>query len=173
VKIEVLGPPPTSGTRDSFVELAMHPACKVALEKAGIKLDADGEKAACSTMREDGKFIEAGENDNLIIQKLAANPNALGIFGFSFLENGADKVQDVSINGVEASFETAVDGSYPLSRDLFVYVKREHLASNPDLLAFAKEMVSEDAIGDDGYLLDKGLITESAEDRDAQRSKLK
>lgn len=173
VRIEVLGPPPTSGTRDSFVELAMHPACKSALEAAGIKLDADAEKAACSTIREDGRFVEAGENDNLIVQKLAANPDALGIFGFSFLDNSQDKIQDVSINGVEASFEAAVDGSYPLSRDLFVYIKREHAESTPSLMAFAAEMVSEDAIGDDGYLLDKGLITESEEDREAQRAKLR
>lgn len=173
VKIEVLGPPPTSGTRDSFVELAMHPACKAALKEAGIKLDGDAEKAACSTMREDGMFIEAGENDNLIVQKLAANQNALGIFGFSFLDNSGDKIQDVTIEGVEASFETAVDGSYPLSRDLFVYIKREHAKSTPSLMDFAKEMVSEDAIGDDGYLAEKGLIPLALEDREAQRAKLK
>ena len=173
MKIEVLGPPPTSGTRDSFVELAMHPTCKAALKSAGIKLEGDAEKAACNTMREDGRFIEAGENDNLIVQKLSANPNALGIFGFSFLDNSGEKIQDVTINGVEASFETAVDGSYPLSRDLFVYVKREHIKSNPELLAFATELVSEDAIGDDGYLLDKGLIVETKEEREAQRAKLK
>lgn len=171
-KIEVLGPPPTSGTRDSFVELAMHPACKSALKAAGIKLEGDAEKAACSTMREDGKFIEAGENDNLIVQKLSSNPNALGIFGFSFLDNSGEKIQDVSVNGVEASVEAAVDGSYPLSRDLFVYIKREHLKSTPSLLAFAQEMVSEAAIGDDGYLVEKGLISESKEDREAQRAKL-
>lgn len=172
VKIEVLGPPPTSGTRDSFVELAMHPACKTELSQAGIKLDADGEKAACTSIREDGAFIEAGENDNLIVQKLAGNPNALGIFGFNFLDNSTDRLQDVSVNGVEASFETAVDGSYPLSRDLYVYIKREHLETTPDLLAFAKELVSEDAIGEEGYLIDKGLIVESSEDREAQRAKL-
>lgn len=173
IKIEVLGPPPTSGTRDSFVELAMHPACKSALKAAGIKLDADGEKAACSAMREDGRFIEAGENDNLIVQKLDANPNALGIFGFSFLDNSGDMIQDVSINGVEATFETAVDGTYPLSRDLFVYIKREHIETTPSLRAFAEEMVSEDAIGDDGYLVEKGLIVEDASQREAQRAKLK
>lgn len=172
VKIEVLGPPPTSGTRDSFVELAMHPACKAALKAAGIKLEGDAEKAACSTMREDGKFIEAGENDNLIVQKLAANPDALGIFGFSFLDNSGDKIQDVTINGVAATFETAVDGSYPLSRDLYVYIKREHLESTVGLREFAKAMVSEAAIGDEGYLAEKGLITLPADERKSQQGKL-
>lgn len=172
IRIEVLGPPPTSGTRDSFVELAMHPACKSALKAAGINLEGDAEKIACTTMREDGRFIEAGENDSLIVQKLISNPNAIGIFGFSFLDNAGDKIQDVSINGVEASIETAVDGSYPLSRDLFVYIKREHIELKPSLLPFARELVSESAIGEDGYLIDKGLIVESEEDREAQRSKL-
>lgn len=173
IRIEVLGPPPTSGTRDSFVELAMHPACKAALKAAKIKLDGDAEKAACSSMREDGRFIEAGENDNLIVQKLDSNPNAIGIFGFSFLDNSGDKIQDVSINGIEASFDAAVDGSYPLSRDLFVYVKREHIDAIPSLLPFAKEMVSEDAIGDEGYLVDKGLIVLNKSEREEQRNKLK
>lgn len=172
-RIEVLGPPPTSGTRDSFVELAMHPPCKAALKAAGIKLEGDAEKQACTTMREDGRFIEAGENDNLIVQKLVANPAALGIFGFSFLDNSGDKIQDVAINGVEASFEAAVDGSYPLSRGLYVYVKREHEQSTPDLMPFASELVSEAAIGEEGYLVDKGLIVISKEDREAQRAKLK
>lgn len=173
VKIEVLGPPPTSGTRDSFVELAMHPGCKSAMKKAGIKLDADAEKAACSAMREDGGYVEAGENDNLIVQKLDANPDAFGIFGFSFLDNNRNKIQDVTVNGVAAEFETAVDGTYPLSRELYVYIKREHLDTTPGLLDFAREMVSEGAIGDDGYLADKGLIVEDASQREEQRAKLK
>lgn len=170
--IEVLGPPPTSGTRDSFAEMAMHTGCKLALKKAGITLEGDAEKSTCTTMREDGKFIEAGENDNLLVQKLTINPNSFGIFGYSFLEENIDKVHGLRINGVEPTYETAVDGSYPLSRDLYVYVKREHLGVIPELKEFVNSLVSEDAIGEEGYLAEKGLIIESLEDRKAQRLKL-
>ena len=171
-KIEVLGPPPTSGTRDSFIELAMVPACKSILKKNEIKLDEKAEKSFCASLREDGSYIDAGENDNLIVQKLASNPDMLGIFGFTFLDNSRDILKDVKINGVEATFESAVDGSYPLSRDLFVYVKREHFELIEGLKEFAQELVSEGAIGDDGYLIDKGLITLPLSERDAQRAKL-
>lgn len=171
-KIEVLGPPPTSGTRDSFVELAMIPACKSILKKNEIKLDEKAEKSFCATMREDGAYVDAGENDNLIVQKLSSNPDTIGIFGFSFLDNSRDTLKDVKINGVEATFETAVDGSYPLSRDLFVYVKREHLDLIAGLKEFSDELVSEAAIGEDGYLIDKGLIVLPEADREAQRAKL-
>lgn len=173
VKIEVFGPPPTSGTRDSFAALAMLTGCKAALKTANIKLEGDAEKAACETMREDGHFIEAGENDSLLVQRLLNNPNAFGIFGFSFLDNSRDKVSAVTINGVEPTFETAVDGSYVLSRDLYVYIKREHIGKVPGLKEFAEEMVSENAIGDDGYLVEKGLITEDEATREQQRAKLK
>jgi phosphate transport system substrate-binding protein len=171
-KIEVLGPPPTSGTRDSFVELAMIPACKALLKKNEIKLDEKAEKSVCGSMREDGAYIDAGENDNLIVQKLASNPDILGIFGFSFLENSRDVLKDVKINGVEATFESAADGSYPLSRDLFVYIKSEHLDLIEGLKEFAGELVSDAAIGEDGYLVDKGLIVLPEADREAQRAKL-
>ena len=172
VKIEVLGPPPTSGTRDSFVEMAMHKGCKSALEKAGIKLDKDAEKAACETIREDGAYVEAGENDNLIVQKLKANPKAFGIFGFSFLDANTNELEGVIIEGTEPTFESAADGSYVLSRDLYVYVKREHLDKIPGLKEFAAELVSESAIGDEGYLTDKGLVPLPSADREAQRTKL-
>lgn len=172
VKIEVLGPPPTSGTRDSFAALAMLPGCKAALKSANIKLEGDAEKAACETMREDGYFIEAGENDSLLVQKLVNNPDAFGIFGFSFLDNSRDKVSAATINGVQPSFEAAIDGSYVLSRELFIYIKREHIGKIPGLKEFAEEMLSEDAIGDEGYLIEKGLITEDEATREQQRAKL-
>lgn len=171
-KIEVLGPPPTSGTRDSFVELAMIPACKDILKKNEIKLDEKAEKSFCATMREDGAYIDAGENDNLIVQKLSSNPDMIGIFGFSFLDNSRNTLKDVKINGVEATFETAIDGTYPLSRGLYVYVKREHLDLIAGLKEFADELTSEEAIGDDGYLTDKGLIPLPASLREEQRTTL-
>lgn len=172
VKIEVLGPPPTSGTRDSFVEMAMHKGCKTALEKANLKLDKDAEKSACETIREDGGYVEAGENDNLIVQKLKANPNAFGIFGFSFLDANSSELEGVIVEGTEPTFESAADGSYILSRNLYVYFKREHMDVIPGLKEFAQQLVSENAIGDEGYLTDKGLVPLPEVDREAQRAKL-
>ena len=120
VKIEVLGPPPTSGTRDAFVELAMEGGCKsFGWVKALKKSDKNAYKALCHTIREDGAFVEAGENDNLIVKKLDANPNAMGIFGFSFLDQNADIVQGSFINGEAPEFEKIADGSYPVSRSLY------------------------------------------------------
>ena len=156
VKIEVLGPPPTSGTRDAFVELVMDAGCKTF---AGIKnLSKKPQRAACRAMREDGAFVEAGENDNLIVQKLDANANAFGIFGFSFLDQNTDKLQGASINGVKPEFETIADGSYPVSRPLYVYIKKAHLDAISGMREFLAEYTSERAWGDDGYLSDKGLI---------------
>lgn len=158
-KIEVLGPPPTSGTRDAFVELAMEGGCKTfSTIKSLKKTDKKAYKTICHTMREDGAFIEAGENDNLIVQKLVANENALGIFGFSFLDQNADKVKAAHINGTPISFEAIADGSYPISRPLFFYVKGDHLKSVPSLKPFVEAFISEEAMGDDGYLSDRGLI---------------
>lgn len=171
-KIEVLGPPPTSGTRDSFKELVLHVGCKAALKAQNIKLDADVEKAACETVREDGGYVEAGENDNLIVQKLAANPSAVGLFGFSFLENNRTTIKDVKISGVEATYESAMDGSYPISRDLFIYFKGEHFDTTKGLKDFAKAVVSEDAVGEEGYLIDKGLIPLKPDELAKQQGKL-
>ncbi len=154
--IEVLGPPPTSGTRDAFVELVMDKACD---EFAEIKsLEGDAKKAACQTVREDGVFVEAGENDNLIVQKLEANNAAVGIFGFSFLDQNADKVQGSAMDGVTPTFETIADGSYEVSRPLFFYVKNAHVGVIPGLKEFVAEFMSDRATGDEGYLADKGLI---------------
>ena len=168
VKIEVLGPPPTSGTRDAFVELAMDagaktfPALKELREssKAGKK---EFETIA-HTIREDGAFIEAGENDNLIIQKLDQNPNALGIFGFSFLDQNTDKIQGSIVNGAEPTFDNILVGDYPISRSLFFYVKKNHIRMKPSIAQFVKEFTSLSAMGEDGYLVEKGLIPLSSEE---------
>jgi len=168
--IEVLGPPPTSGTRDAFAELAMEGGCKkIVWIKAMKNKDKSAYKALCHTVREDGPYIEAGENDNLIVQKLEKNPNALGIFGFSFLEQNDDKVQGSLVEGKTPEFETISDGSYPISRPLFFYVKNAHASSIPGMKEYLKEFTSEATMGDEGYLLDKGLIPLSATERSTLR----
>lgn len=158
-KIEVLGPPPTSGTRDSFVELALEHGCKEfeairELEKS----DEKKAKAVCQTIREDGAFIEAGENDNLIVQKLVANPNALGVFGYSFLEENLDKIQGEPLNGVAPNFENIADGKYPVARTMYIYVKKAHIGVIPGIKEFIAEYTSEKAVGEEGYLNKKGLV---------------
>ncbi len=169
--IEVLGPPPTSGTRDAFAELAMEGGCKkIDWIKAMKKQDKKMYKSICHTVREDGKYIEAGENDNLIVQKLEANPNALGIFGFSFLDQNSDKVQGSLIDGEAPTFEKIADGSYPVSRPLFFYVKKAHVGKIPGIESYLAEFTSEKAWGDEGYLADKGLIPMPAEERKAFKS---
>ncbi|GAA5524673.1 phosphate-binding protein PstS [Microbulbifer aestuariivivens] len=159
VQIEVLGPPPTSGTRDAFAELAMEGGCKsfdwIAAKK---KQDKNAYKAICHNLREDGAYVEAGENDNLIVNKLVANPNALGIFGFSFLDQNADKVQGSIIEGEEPTFDSIAEQSYPVSRPLFVYVKKAHASVIPGMQQFLAELTSERAWGEEGYLADKGMI---------------
>jgi phosphate transport system substrate-binding protein len=170
VDIEVLGPPPTSGTRDAFVELAMDGGCKAfaAIEA----LSGDARNAACRTMREDGGYVEAGENDNLIVQKLEANPRAMGIFGYSFLEQNADKVQGAKVNGVAPEFDTIADASYPISRPLFFYVKKAHVDQIPGIREYLREFTSDSAWGDFGYLADKGLIPLQENERRAVLAKV-
>ena len=159
VKIEVLGPPPTSGTRDAFVELAMEGGCKkFDWIKATKKSNKAKYKSICHTIREDGAYIEAGENDNLIIQKLKKNLDALGIFGFSFLDQNSDLVKGASIDGGFPEFDTIADGSYPVSRPLFFYVKKAHVGKVPGMAEFLHEFTSKKAMGEEGYLTDKGLI---------------
>ncbi|MDG4553714.1 MAG: PstS family phosphate ABC transporter substrate-binding protein [Candidatus Competibacter sp.] len=158
-KIEVLGPPPTSGTRDAFVELVMDEGCKdFPAIKELEKSDGKKAKAACGAIREDGAYIEAGENDNLIVNKLVSNLNALGIFGFSFLEENLDKIQGEAIDGVPPTFENIAAGKYPVSRPLFFYVKKAHVAVIPGMKEFIAEFVSQKASGNEGYLSNKGLI---------------
>jgi phosphate transport system substrate-binding protein len=159
VKIEVLGPPPTSGTRDAFVELAMEGGCKsYPWIKATKDSDKSQYKTICHSIREDGAYVEAGENDNLIIQKLQKNPDALGIFGFSFLDQNADLVKGSLIDGAAPEFETIASGDYPISRPLYFYVKKAHVTEIPGMSEFLTEFTSERAMGQEGYLTDKGLI---------------
>jgi phosphate transport system substrate-binding protein len=158
-KIEVLGPPPTSGTRDAFVELAMEGgAKKFDWIKAMKKKDKKAYKKLCHTIREDGAYIEAGENDNLIVQKLNANPDALGIFGFSFLDQNSDKVQGSVVDGISPTFDAIAEGKYPVSRPLFFYVKKAHVDTIPGMREYLNEFTSEKAWGADGYLAEKGMI---------------
>jgi phosphate transport system substrate-binding protein len=158
-KIEVLGPPPTSGTRDSFVELYMEAGCRTYAWLDALRTqDEPRFKRACDTVREDGSYIEAGENDNLIVQKLGANKDAVGIFGYSFLEENLDKLKGAVVDGVSPTYETVASGKYPASRPLFIYVKKQHVNVIPGIQEFIAEYTSEKALGDDGYLADKGLI---------------
>jgi phosphate transport system substrate-binding protein len=188
-KIEVLGPPPTSGTRDAFAELALESGCKKidwvsalssdskAAGKAGdAKLSKELKnqyKSICHTIREDGAYIEAGENDNLIVQKLNANENALGIFGFSFLDQNSDKIQGTKINGFEPTFESIADGSYPISRPLYFYVKKAHIGVIPGIPEFLAEFTSNKAFGEEGYLTEKGMIPLGDEARTKVKSDVK
>ncbi len=167
VKIEVYGPPTTSGTRDAFVELVMEPSCKNLPEFKAAYPDKKSRKKACHLLREDGRYIEAGENDNLIVQKLQSNPQALGIFGFSFLDQNTDTVHGSLIAGKEPTFENISDGSYGISRSLYVYVKNAHIGKTPGLREFATELIGDEAAGEFGYLTEKGLIPLPAEELEA------
>ncbi|MCA3647164.1 MAG: PstS family phosphate ABC transporter substrate-binding protein [Methylobacterium sp.] len=157
--IEVLGPPPTSGTRDSFHELVLEPGAEqIPAMKALKASDRKAFDAAWKSIREDGVYVEAGENDNVIVQKLEANPGAVGIFGYSFLEENVSKVQGVKLDGVEPNEETISTLKYPAAREMFVYVKKAHVGVVPGLDKFAQEFVSNRAAGDGGYLEKKGLV---------------
>ena len=158
-KIEVLGPPPTSGTRDAFNELAIEGGCKTFPKlKAIKKQDKKKYKAICRAVREDGAFIEAGENDNLIVQKLVENENAFGVFGFSFLIENEDKIQGSTVDGMAPTMETIADKSYGVSRPLYFYVKLAHVDVIPGIREFLEEYTSEDSWGPEGYLEERGMI---------------
>jgi phosphate transport system substrate-binding protein len=158
-KIEVLGPPPTSGTRDSFVELYMEAGCRTYAWLDALRTqDEPRFKRACDTVREDGAYVEAGENDNLIVQKLNANKDAVGIFGYSFLEENLDKLKGAVVDGVSPTYDSVASGKYPASRPLFIYVKKAHVGVIPGIAEFIAEYTSEKALGEEGYLADKGLI---------------
>lgn len=159
-KIEVLGPPPTSGTRDAFAELALEGGCQqFPWIKAMKEKDEAGFKSLCMTVREDGAYVEAGENDNLIIQKLEANPKAAGIFGYSYLSQNEDKLKAAPVDGQMPTYENIADGKYPVSRALYVYVKKTHVGVIPGISEYMAEYTSEKASGPEGYLTDKGLIS--------------
>jgi len=188
-KIEVLGPPPTSGTRDAFAELALEGGCKTfdwikqikadskAAKKAGDKAKAkelkSKYKGICHTIREDGAYIEAGENDNLIVQKLEKNPAAIGVFGFSYLDQNADKIQGSIIDGKAPEFESIASGDYEVSRPLYFYIKKAHIGQVPGMTEYAAAFTADAAFGDEGYLLDKGLIPLDAEKRAATQADVK
>jgi phosphate transport system substrate-binding protein len=159
IKIEVLGPPPTSGTRDAFVELVMESGCSTFSWIKTLKdVDEPRFKKVCDSVRDDGAYVEAGENDNLIVQKLEANTNALGIFGYSFLEENLSQLQGSTIDGVSPTFEAIASGKYPVSRPLFVYAKTAHIGVIPGIQEFLAEYVSDRSMGGEGYLADKGLV---------------
>ncbi len=163
--IRVYGPPPTSGTRDAFVELVLEKSCKKWDWIASLsKSDKVTFKKNCLTVREDGAYIDSGENDNLIIQRLAINPSSFGIFGFGFLIENEDKVRGVSVEKEHPSFESIVSGDYPISRSLYFYVKKAHIGIVPGLMDYVTSFVSPRAIGDDGYLTDRGLIPLNSSD---------
>ncbi len=157
--IEVMGPPPTSGTRDAFVELAMEGGATQFQLLVDLKRSDKREfKRIAHTLREDGRYLEAGENDNLIVQKLRANPKAVGIFGFSFLDQNMDRIQGSLINGVAPEIDAISTGEYAIARSLFFYVKKTHVGEVPGLVDYIKEFLSSRAAGDEGYLADRGLI---------------
>jgi phosphate transport system substrate-binding protein len=157
--IRVYGPPSTSGTRDALGELLMTPPCEANAAMATLKKADEAKfKAICTAVRTDGGYIEAGENDNLIVQKLSANPGTLGIFGYSFLEENASRVKGVTINGVAPTYQTISSFSYPGARPLYIYVKNAHVRAIPAIRAFVAEMTKESAIGPRGYMLSGGLV---------------
>jgi phosphate transport system substrate-binding protein len=170
IEIIVLGPPPTSGTRDAFVELAMHVGCEeLEFVQAG-GFDGDWVEENCSRMRTDGPFIEAGENDNLIVQRLQSDPNALGIFGYSFVFENLDTIQGVALNGVAPSFDTIASFDYGVARPLFFYIKNAHVGVIPNLMEFIEEFISEESIGPGGYQSERGMVPLPDADRAAAQA---
>lgn len=159
IRIEVIGPPPTSGTRDSFNELYMAKGCTTEPAMKDLKKsDEAAYKQICEKVREDGAYVEGGENDNLIVQKIAANPQALGVFGFSFMEENADRVKDVPLSGVTATYENIAGGQFPASRPLYLYVKVQHVPAVRGMREFLAEYARESTWGREGYLARKGLV---------------
>jgi phosphate transport system substrate-binding protein len=169
--ISVLGPPTTSGTRDAFNELVMEGGCKTFAWVAA--LPRADYLEACHLLRDDGHYIDTGENDNLIVQKLTASPRQLGIFGYSFLEQNEDKVQGAHINGVAPDFDSIAAGKYPVSRPLYFYVKNAHVGRVPGIREYVAEFMSDAAAGEFGYLADSGLIPLSDEERRAAQDEAK
>jgi len=158
-KIELIGPPPTSGTRDSLNELLMLAGCKTFPQMKKME-EADKKKAEamCVTLREDGAYIEAGENDNLIVQKLVANPQAVGAFGYSFLEENQDKLRGIKVDGVEPTYANIQTFKYPAARALYIYVKAQHIGPIPGIKEFLAEYSKESTWGPRGYLARRGLV---------------
>lgn len=172
-RIQVYGPPPTSGTRDAFLELGMTPGAKLVPAAAAVEAaDADRFEALAHTLREDGVWIDSGENDNAIVQTLTRTPGSLGVFGFSFLEQNLDTVKAETIDGVAPTADTIADGSYPLARSLYIYVKKQHIGVTPGLQQFVQEFMSDGSAGRGGYLQDRGLVPLPAAELTAERGKV-
>jgi phosphate transport system substrate-binding protein len=161
--VRVYGPPTTSGTRDALGELLLTPPCEANPAMAALKKSDEAKfKAICTGLRTDGAYIEAGENDNLIVQKLGANPGTLGVFGYSFLEENAGTIKGVAVNGVQPTYQTISSFQYPGARPLYIYVKNAHVRAIPAIRAFVAEMTKESAIGPKGYMLAGGLVAAPA-----------
>ena len=160
IPIRVYGPPPTSGTRDALGELILTPPCEANASMAALKKSDETKfKAICTGLREDGGYIEAGENDNLIVQKVEANSGTIGIFGYSYLEENADRLRGININGVAPTYATISGFKYPGARPLYIYIKNAHAGAIPPVRAYAAEFTKESAFGPNGYLLRAGLIS--------------
>lgn len=170
IPILVYGPPSTSGTRDALAELVMTTGCDSDPAMKALKdTDKDAHKKVCTEVRTDGAYVDSGENDNLIVQKIAANPKAIGVFGFSFLEENMDKLKGVPMNGVAPTYATISDFSYPGARPLYIYIKAAHLNSIKGLKEFALEFSR--AWGPDGYLKRQGMVV-APEDVRAANAKI-
>jgi len=169
-RIQVYGPPPTSGTRDAFLELGMTPGAKLVPGVKAIEGDKDRFEAIAHTLREDGAWIDSGENDNAIVQTLTRTPGSLSVFGYSFLEQNLDTVKAETIDGVSPTADTIASGAYPLSRSLYIYVKKAHIGVIPGLQQFVQEFLSEGSAGKGGYLADRGLIPLPEDQLLAQRA---
>jgi phosphate transport system substrate-binding protein len=169
-RIEVFGPPPTSGTRDAFVELGMFRGAERISCLADIA-DSDESRfeQIAGRIREDGAWVDSGENDNAIVQTLANAPTAFGVFGYSFLEQNGDRIQAAQVDGVEPSYDAIAEGVYPISRSMYMYVKSQHDGVVPGLVPFVEELTSEEAWGPFGYLAERGLIALPDARREAER----
>jgi phosphate transport system substrate-binding protein len=171
VRIQVYGPPPTSGTRDAFVELAMDAGAEEIPAMAALKeRDEDAFQARARTLREDGGWVDSGENDNALLQTLTRTPGSLGVFGFSFLGQNRDRVKAAAINGVQPTTAAISNGDYPLARTLYLYVKKNSLGRTPGLRPYLAEFLSEAASGKGGYLVDQGMIPLSQPELVASRA---
>ena len=170
-RIQVYGPPPTSGTRDSWLELGMTPSAKSVPALAALaETDEDRFEALAHTLREDGAWVDSGENDNAIVQTLTRTPGSTGVFGYSFLEQNSDTVKAHAVNGVMPTLETIASGQYPISRSMFIYVKKQHVGVTPGLEQFVMEFMSDAAAGRGGYLQDRGLVPMPAEQLATQQA---
>lgn len=171
-RIEVIGPPPTSGTRDSWIELAIQPGarqieCLDALRGS----DRNRFEEVSSRLREDGPWIDGGENDNVIVQTVSNSGTAFGVFGYSYLEQNTDRLTPATIEGVEPEYDDISEGVYPIARSMYVYVKNQHVAAVPGIAEWVEELTSEDAFGPFGYLADRGLVALPESRRSAVRER--